>query len=195
MSFIKHINNSAATDQELLIQYRQNGDTRVLAELYQRYMDLLYGVCLKYLKQPETAQDAVMAIFEELILKLQKHEVTQFKGWVYRVAQNHCLIQLRSARNIYIIDPDLVQLTDDPHLNGVFEKEDNLNRLSECMETLSAEQKTSVELFYLKEKCYKEIADLTGSDWNKVRSLIQNGRRNLKICMEQKTKEDKLTNK
>lgn len=195
MSFIKNINNSAATDQELLIQFRQNGDTRVLAELYQRYMDLLYGVCLKYLKRPETAQDAVMAIFEELILKLQKHEVTQFKGWVYRVAKNHCLMQLRSARNIHLIDPDLVQLTDDPHLNGVFEKEDNLNRLSKCMETLSADQKTSVELFYLKEKCYREIADLTGSDWNKVRSLIQNGRRNLKICMEQNTTEDKLANK
>ncbi len=158
-------------------------------------MDLLYGVCLKYLKQPQTAQDAVMAIFEELIVKLQKHEVTQFKGWVYMVAKNHCLMQMRSARNIYTIDPDLVQLTDDVHLNGVFEKEENLNRLSKCMETLSAEQRTSIELFYLKEKCYREIADLTGSDWNKVRSLIQNGRRNLKICMEQKTTEDKLTNK
>jgi RNA polymerase sigma factor (sigma-70 family) len=195
LSFIKHINNSAATDQELLIHYRQNGDTRVLAELYQRYMDLLYAVCLKYLKQPETAQDAVMAIFEELIVKLQKHEVSQFKGWVYRVAQNHCLMQLRSVRHIHMIDPDLVQLTDDVHLNGVFEKEENLNRLSKCMETLSAEQRTSIELFYLKEKCYREIADSTGSDWNKVRSLIQNGRRNLKICMEQKTTEDKLTNK
>jgi RNA polymerase sigma-70 factor (ECF subfamily) len=41
-----------------------------------------------------------------------------------------------------------------------------------------------VELFYLQNKCYKEIAEDTGMDWNKVRSHIQNGRRNLKICME-----------
>ncbi|MCY7293570.1 MAG: hypothetical protein LH615_15440 [Ferruginibacter sp.] len=39
-------------------------------------------------------------------------------------------------------------------------------------------------MFYLSEKCYKEIADFTAIDINKVRSFIQNGRRNLKICME-----------
>jgi DNA-directed RNA polymerase specialized sigma24 family protein len=52
------------------------------------------------------------------------------------------------------------------------------------LQTLSPEQKISVEQFYLQNKCYKEIADATGLDWNKVRSHIQNGRRNLKICME-----------
>jgi RNA polymerase sigma-70 factor (ECF subfamily) len=40
-------------------------------------------------------------------------------------------------------------------------------------------------LFYLQEKCYKEITGLTGFDLNKVKSYIQNGKRNLKICMEQ----------
>jgi RNA polymerase sigma-70 factor (ECF subfamily) len=41
-------------------------------------------------------------------------------------------------------------------------------------------------LFYLEQKCYKDIADLTGYDLNKVKSAIQNGKRNLKICMERK---------
>ena len=101
-------------------------------------------------------------------------------------------MQLRSASNTHsrTLDPELMQLTEEVHLNGVFEKEENLNRLNECLETLSAEQKTSVELFYLQEKCYKDIAVITGFEWNKVRSLIQNGRRNLKICMEQKIKQE-----
>jgi len=192
LPFLKNIKHSAADDQELLNLYRASGDTGILAELYQRYMDLLYGVCLKYLKQPEPAKDAVMAVFEELVSKLKKHEPTHFKGWVYTVTKNYCLMQLRSASNIHsrTLDPELMQLTEEVHLNGVFEKEENLNRLTECLETLSAEQKTSVELFYLQEKCYKDIAAVTGLEWNKVRSLIQNGRRNLKICMEQKIEQD-----
>ncbi|MBS1936127.1 MAG: sigma-70 family RNA polymerase sigma factor, partial [Bacteroidetes bacterium] len=73
------------------------------------------------------------------------------------------------------------------HLNGVMEKEEHLERLQDCMQTLNDEQRTTVTLFYLENKCYKEITELTGMEWNKVRSQIQNGRRNLKICMEQKT--------
>ncbi|HWY34071.1 MAG TPA: sigma-70 family RNA polymerase sigma factor, partial [Nitrosopumilaceae archaeon] len=101
------------------------------------------------------------------------------------VAKNFCLMQLRSQKQIHIVqDPDIMQLTENLHLNGVFEKEEHLNRLSKCIDTLSPDQKQTVQLFYLQEKCYKEIAAITDTDWNKVRSLIQNARRNLKNCME-----------
>ena len=42
----------------------------------------------------------------------------------------------------------------------------------------------TIRLFYLENKCHNEITEMTGMDWNRVRSLIQNGRRNLKNCME-----------
>jgi RNA polymerase sigma factor (sigma-70 family) len=192
MNFLKKIPTSPATDMELLALYKQTGDSAVLAELYQRYMELLYAVCLKYLKEPETAKDAVMSIFEELISKLKKHEVTNFKGWVYAVTRNHCLMQLRSATPLHTkeMDEERMQLTEELHLNGVKEKEWHLNLMGECLEGLSADQKRTVELFYLEEKSYKTIAELSGFDHNKVRSLIQNGRRNLKICMEAKKMEN-----
>ncbi len=149
-------------------------------------MDLLYGVCLKYLKEPETAKDAVMQVFEELVQKLPKHQVDNFKSWLYTLAKNYCLMQLRTPKNLKTTEfnPDSMQSGEEMHLNGVMLKEENLQKMERCLETLSAEQKVSVELFYLQNKCYKEIADITGLDWNKVRSYIQNGRRNLKICME-----------
>lgn len=158
----------------------------VLAILFQRYMDLLYGVCLKYLKQPEAARDAVMQIFEELVQKLPKHEVDNFKSWLYTLAKNHCLMQLRTPKNLKTVEfkTESMQLEDNVHLNGVLAKEENLQKMEHCLQTLSNEQRVSVELFYLQNKCYKEIAEATGMDWNKVRSHIQNGRRNLKICME-----------
>ena len=158
----------------------------VLGELYQRYMDLVYGVCLKYYKEPETAKDSVMLIFEELVSKLKKHEVDNFRGWLHQLAKNHCLMQLRTPKNLKIVEfrAELVQSEENVHLNGVLEKEENFQMLEYCLGTLTNDQQEAIRLFYLEGKCYNEIVEITGQDWNYVRSCIQNGRRNLKICMD-----------
>lgn len=185
MVFLKNISPDGQSDQDLVLLYKQDGDIKVLAGLYQRYMDLLYAVCLKYLKEPETAKDAVMGIFEELVPKVLNHDIHNFKGWLHMVAKNYCLMQLRTKKQMpYMLDPELMQLPDNLHLNGVLEKEDHLNQLTKCMDSLAPDQKKAVQLFYLQEKSYKEIAGITLMEWNTVRSLIQNARRNLKNCME-----------
>jgi RNA polymerase sigma-70 factor (ECF subfamily) len=158
----------------------------LLGELYQRYMELVYGVCLKYFREPETAKDAVMQIFEELVSKLKKHEVDNFRGWLHQVAKNHCLMQLRTPKNLKTVEfrTELVQNEENVHLNGVLEKEENFRKLEHCLRTLTSEQRQAIQLFYLDGKCYNEIVELTGQEWNQVRSCIQNGRRNLKLCMD-----------
>lgn len=194
MAFLKNIPTSELPDRELVSLFRTSGNMEVLAVLFQRYMDLLYGVCLKYLKQPEPAKDAVMQIFEELVAKLPKHEVDNFKSWLYTLAKNYCLMQLRTPKNLKTTEfnPDSMQLEEEMHLNGIQVKEENLQKLERCLQTLSPEQKKAVELFYLQNKCYKEIAEATGIEWNKVRSFIQNGRRNLKICMEKEPETEQV---
>lgn len=158
----------------------------VLGELYQRYMDLVYGVCLKYFKESEKAKDAVINIFEELVTKLKKHEVENFKGWLHQLAKNHCLMQLRTPRNLKTVEfkAEFVQNEESVHLNGVLEKEENFLKLEYCLGTLTDEQQKAIRLFYLDGKCYNEIVEITGQEWNQVRSFIQNGRRNLKLCMD-----------
>ena len=195
MAFIKNISHTSLTDKELEewessrdldALYKESGDMAVLGELYQRYMELVYGVCLKYYKEPETAKDSVMQIFEELVSKLKKHEVDNFKGWLHQVAKNHCLMQLRTPKNMKTVEfkTDLVQSEENVHLNGVLEKEENFKKMEYCLGTLTKEQSEAIKLFYLEGKCYNEIVEMTGQEWNQVRSLIQNGRRNLKLCME-----------
>ena len=187
MAFLRNISSTNQSDQELVILYHQSGDLKVLGELYQRYMELVYGVCIKYLKEPEQAQDAVMQIFEELVSKLKKHEVDNFRGWLHQVAKNYCLMQLRTPKNLKTVElPSslLMQNEEDVHLNGVMEKEENFEKLEKCMALLSDEQRMMIKLFYLEGKCYNEIVEATGQSWNQVRSAIQNGRRNLKLCME-----------
>ena len=188
MSFLQTIQNPDSSDAELVKQFKQSGDLKLLAALYQRYMDLVYGVSLKYLKDPEMAKDAVMQIFEELVTKLRKHEVANFRGWLHVLTKNHCLMVLRSTKNFKTEEwtPGIMQSDENPHLNGILSREENLGRLEDCVRNLPADQKMAVSLFYLEEKCYKDIVTATGLEWNTVRSLIQNGRRNLKICMEKK---------
>ena len=186
MEFIKPIPDPSGTDFELVALYRETHDLQVLAGLYQRYMELVYGVCLKYLKDREKSKDAVMNIFEELVVKLREHQVTHFRSWLFVLAKNHCLMQLRSAKNLKTTEfnPDFMHSEEPVHLNGIMEKEEHFERLGRCLDGLAEEQRISVELFYLKKKCYNEIVEITGFEWSMVRSHIQNGRRNLKICME-----------
>jgi RNA polymerase sigma-70 factor (ECF subfamily) len=190
VSFLKNIAKHSLTDKELVELYKQSEDLSVLGELYQRYMDLVYGVCLKYFKDAEIAKDGVMQIFEELVSKLKKHEVDNFRGWLHQVAKNHCLMQLRTPKNLKTVEfkTDLVQSEENVHLNGILEKEENFKRLEYCIGTLINEQQQAIRLFYIEEKCYNEIVEITGLEWNQVRSFIQNGRRNLKICMEKNLK-------
>lgn len=194
MAFIKNIPDNTLPDKELVALFQASGDLEVLATLFQRYMDLLYGVCLKYLKDPETAKDAVMQVFEELVRKLPKHQVDNFKSWLYTLAKNYCLMQLRTPKNLKTTEfnPDSMQSGEEMHLNGMMQREEHLQKMERCLQTLSPEQKASVELFYLQQKCYKEIAAITGLELNKVRSHIQNGKRNLKICMEKGEEVDRL---
>lgn len=191
MAFLKDISNNSLTDSELVALYKRTGELPVLGQLYQKYMDLVYGVCLKYFKEPERSRDAVMQIFEDLIAKLKKHEIENFKSWLYQVTKNHCLMQLRTPKNFRTVEipESLMQNEENVHLDGVLEKEENLQQLEYCLTTLSEDQRKAVRLFYIEGKCYNEIVELMGQEWNQVRSFIQNGRRNLKICMEKSGKE------
>jgi RNA polymerase sigma factor (sigma-70 family) len=195
LGFLKNI-SSNASDADLVKTYKSGQDKKVAGELYSRYMELVYGVCLKYLQQAENAQDSTMAIFEEVCTKLLKHEVDNFRGWLYTLAKNHCLMRLRSEKNQKFVDFDvsIVQSEEDGHLNGVMEKEERFRALGECLEVLDSVQKETIELFYLRGKCYNEIALMTGMEWKKVRSSIQNGKRNLKLCMEKQQKKSIYNN-
>jgi len=175
-------------DLELIRQYRETGDLALVGQLFERYTEMVYLVCLKYLKGEEDSKDATMQIFENLIPALKKHEVANFKSWLHVMAKNHCLLQLRGqkARGSQPLDEKVLPMAERATAfqpEGENEQELELELLSKSLAQLNPEQRTCVELFYLQKKSYKEIADLTGLEISKVKSHIQNGKRNLKIYM------------
>lgn len=186
LKFLRPRVSEHQTDEELLKLYVSSGEMRYLGVLYERYMPMVYGVCLNILKDPGKSEDAVMAIYEELVRKLLEHQIESFRGWLYVLARNHCLMEWRKNHRRptdFHAPEDMVRYD---AIEKVFEVElpKDRNPLLKCLDELPPHQRKSVELFYYDDKSYKEIADMVEEEIGKVRSFIQNGKRNLKICLE-----------
>jgi len=180
------------SDGELVVQYRGKQDLEILGALYKPYMYLVYGVCMKYLKNRDDSQDAVMQIFEILARDIPKYEIRNFKSWLYGVSRNYCLMKLRkdiSERNRYELMGEELFMESTAVLHPIEEKDDEdlQIRLKACLERLKEDQRRCIELFYYQQYCYKEIAAEMKLEENKVKSFIQNGKRNLKLCIESNT--------
>jgi RNA polymerase sigma factor (sigma-70 family) len=177
------------TDEELLARYSAGGDLHYLGVLYERYMPMVYGVCLKVLRDSGLAEDAVMTIFEELTVKARTYEIESFRGWLYVLAKNHCLMEWRKMQRkpVDLYEPGNLPFSENGQSIHAPELELSSAQpepLQYCLGLLPDAQRRSVELFYYEEKSYKEIAGLLDQELGIVRSHIQNGRRNLKICLE-----------
>ncbi len=156
-----------------------------LAALYKPMMPLVYGSCLKYLRNEADAEDAVMDIFEKIAVKLRKTKIDHFKSWLFIVTKNHCFEKLRQQKNRDPKDLDAAVMYSGQvfHPDSIEDREEK-DRLRKCLEQLDHVQHACVDLFYFKKMSYQEIADQLSLQYNQVRSRIQNGRRNLKLCME-----------
>lgn len=181
-------NPTELTDRDLLDRFRRTGNSDWLGKLYERYMELTYGICLKYFQDEGLAEDAVMAIFESLLVKVPEHDIQNFKSWLYTFARNHCLMELRreKTRPNLQLESEFMQFEQFGHLLEEYSENGHLRHLEDCMHDLMPQQRSCIKLFYYEGKTYKEIAEMKCDEIGKIRSYIQNGRRNLRICLEQK---------
>lgn len=182
MLFTKSSSN--ISDEALIERYRKSGKKSHVGELFNRYAHMVLGVSMKYLKDPAAAEDATIEIFEKLFVELKSKDIDVFKAWLYTVSKNHALMILRKqvrtrekrARFTATYEVDL-----DDHA----EREVQYEALKRALSVLNPEQKKCLELFFLDKRSYKEIVEHTGFAMNTVKSHIQNGKRNLKIQLEQ----------
>ena len=179
----KHI-----TDQELLERFYADRDNQWLGILLERYTLLLLGVCMKYLKNEEQARDSVQQIFLKAITELQKYRVDYFKSWIYMVAKNHCLMQLRDkpGKNTVEVKDNIPAEAIEADKESLILNEKTYEYMSQALKELNADQQLCVTLFYMEKKSYQQIAEQTGYNMMQVKSHIQNGKRNMRILIEKK---------
>jgi len=189
----KNNNLTLLSDLELIALYQKDKDKNILGILFKRYTRFVFLVCMKYMKDEDKSKDIVMDIFEQLFDKLLKHQVSNFKSWLYSVAKNQCLHEIRDNK-LVMRDEWYEKNTEENVMeNNFFLYPDNeivLNnqvlKLEKGINELSEEQKICIKLFYLHDKSYEEVSQTTGYDLKKVKSYIQNGKRNLKIFLLKK---------
>ena len=175
-------------DKELLNRFYSDYNNEWLGLLLPRYTLLLFGVCMKYLKNEEDAKDCVQQIFLKTINELHKYKVEYFKSWIYMIAKNHCLMKLRDKGKYTVEITEKMAGTPDTteDRNLLIEKDNTLSNMQSALQQLNHEQQLCVTLFYLEKKSYTEIAVKTGYNMMQVKSNIQNGKRNLRLLLEKK---------
>lgn len=178
------------SDNDLINIFLKSGANEPIGEIYERYGHLVLGLCIKYLKNKDEAKDATLEIFSKLLVDLKKHEINSFKSWLYVYSKNFCLMRLRKRQSLLKKE---LELQDNYHLVVDYENEKHLEEkekqivmLEEAIKHLNKEQRSCVELFYIQNKSYQEIEKLTGYNNKEVKSHIQNGKRNLKLKLENK---------
>jgi RNA polymerase sigma-70 factor (ECF subfamily) len=188
---VNHKLHNHITDQELLDRFYADRDNEWLGILLQRYTLLLLGVCMKYLKNEEQARDSVQQIFLKAITELHKYKVDYFKSWIYMVAKNHCLMQLRDKPGKITVEikEDILPQAEETDKETLLLNDKTHELMIASVKELNAEQQLCVTLFYLEKKSYQQITEQTGYTLMQVKSHIQNGKRNLRILIEKKMKE------
>ena len=182
---------SKQTDEQLIASYKTTGKTEFAGELFNRYAHLVYGICLKYLKNQEQSKDMAMVVFEKMLPTLLSTEIDNFKKWLYTVTKNKCLSYLRDKHKKVDQAMDLQELEKKSYF--FMESEASLSPISEDLEEkriaaaisqLKPDQKKCMELFFYKDLSYKEIEKKTGYTIKQVKSFLQNGKRKLKLILE-----------
>lgn len=184
----RNLSSKNKSDEELILEYRKREDQLIIGVLFDRYIHLVFASCMKYFRNEDDAQDAAMVIFESLPEKLLKFKVDYFKSWLFTTTRNYCLMQLRKKNIIDRIDNfenisgNFMEIDNEEHLDNKYNATDA--ELQKCLHDLKSEQRECIELMYLKGLSYKAIAEQTGYELKKVKSFIQNGKRNLKQKLE-----------
>lgn len=182
------------TDQQLLERFYADHNNEWLGILLQRYTLLLLGLCMKYLKNEEQAKDSVQQVFLKVITELRKYKVEYFKSWVYMVAKNHCLMILRDRQGkipAALTERLKIAAEEDQDKQALIQNDHTLDLMGTALKELNPEQQQCVTLFYLEKKTYQEISEATSYSLLQVKSYIQNGKRNLRILIDKKLKEEK----
>ena len=192
MFFRKSAQHQTLPDQDLISLYKKTQDSNYVGVLYERYSLQIYIICKKYIRNEEETRDTAMSLFEYLLKELLKYEIENFKNWLGRATKNYCLMKIRKE-NSQIRKEDewkinealVMDMEDLMHHNGEETREKEVQALRAALSELKGEQRECVELFYLQNKSYQEVSEITGYDMNQVKSYIQNGKRNLRLRLEE----------
>jgi len=162
-------------------------DPYAQAELYEEYAPQFMGLCMRYLKQKEDAEDVLMEAFVQIFSKIAHYKNQgSFEGWMKRITINQCLMHLRKRKMTFSeLDhkAEKPSQSDGP-LDAIYEKE-----ILALLAQLPDGYRTVFNLYVIEGYKHREIADLLNISINTSKSQLILARKKLAQFIEKDQKD------
>ena len=172
---MKLVINKSVTEEEL-IQGCLNLDPTAQKQLYEKYSAKMFGVCLRYVKDYNEAEDVLITAFMKVFDRLVQYKGQgSFEGWIRRVTINEALTFLRKNRNMYL-EVEIEKVDREPEfqkLENELEVEDLLNMVKRLPEGY----RTVFNLYAIEGYTHKEIAKKLEINVNTSKSQLSRARK------------------
>ena len=186
-SLLDWVGVSQSNESSLLQKYVQSGDLSHLLELYRPYMHLVYGLAYKYVRDSKQSQDIVYCIFKKLINEVKKKEIRLFSAWLYIT----CLTFCRQWRQRGQSEADQIVALGGSGASPIsyydeddHEFEDEIITVENEVKRIKEQQEECSRLFFIEQKCFQEIAEITGWEISLIKRHLRNIKKRTNIYQD-----------
>lgn len=183
-------------NEDFLIKKAKKGDSAAFSALMEQHFAMIYNLALRMSGNPDDASDMTQEAMIKLFKNIGAFEgKSKFSTWVYRVAANTCLDELRKIKRKKAVSLDAEYETEDgsvgyeaedtaPTPDVSAERSELKTIVAKAVSRLGEEYRTAVILRDINGLSYTEIAEVIGCSVGTVKSRISRGRANLKEILE-----------
>lgn len=167
-----------------LVEAAQKQNAMAQRAIYERYAPAMMGLCIRYVKNREDAEDALVEGFFKAFDKITLYKGDgSFEGWLRRIMVNECLMKLRKNHNFKMtIEFEGIEMHDDYDPHTVMAAEELLSLL----EALPTGYRTVFNLYVMEGLKHREIGELLGISINTSKSQLILAKEKMKDLLQKK---------
>lgn len=177
-------------DQHYINEVLQ-GDTKAFAILVNRYMDLIFTLALRMVKNREEAEEVSQDTFVKVYKSLSKFKGdSKFSTWIYRVGYNACLDRLKKNKRVqHTVTIDEFTEHKIKTLDNALERmelEERKQAIQDCLQLLPSEDGYLITLYYFEELSFEEISKVIDVTANNVKVKLFRSRKKLATILKER---------
>ncbi|MBK9257439.1 MAG: sigma-70 family RNA polymerase sigma factor [Saprospiraceae bacterium] len=169
---------------EYIIQQCRSQNPEGQKALYEDYKDVMYSICLRYLKSSHDAEDILIEGFYKILTKIDDFKGEgSFEGWMKRIMVNESLMFLRKKNNLRLTvelnQTDIVE-------ESTSEDEIIYEELLTALNDLPVGYRTVFNLYVIEGYKHREIAELLNISINTSKSQLILAKKRLQEIFKKK---------
>ncbi|MDR1631981.1 MAG: sigma-70 family RNA polymerase sigma factor [Dysgonamonadaceae bacterium] len=166
------------------IQKVKAGDFRSFSAIVSKYRNMVFTIVLKIIENREDAEDITQEIFIKVFKSIQQfREDSEFSTWLYRIAYNTTLSELRKRKLFFTsIDDNYISVNESfTEENDGEEIEIKLQYLDKAMKKLPPDEVFILTLHYMEGQSVENIGRISNLTVSNVKVKLHRIRKKLAI--------------